>query len=285
MEGLVIKKIADHFVVRLQTGASSFTPRGNLKKDGVYVGDHVIVDEKQKTIETVLPRQNLLIRPTFANLSQLVIVIAKFPKTDFSILDKLLLFCYLSSIKPIICVNKTDLADKVYLDYVKTNYPFVELVFTSVVNGENLQQLHQILSGHISAFAGQSAVGKSALIRAIFPNACVEIGSLSKKIERGKHTTRHVELFELGPNTFLADTPGFSRLDEKYLELDCYDLRYYYPDFLPFHEKCKYKSCTHTKEKESECAVKKAVNENKLSADRYLRYVDFFYSLKKEQEK
>lgn len=285
MEGLVTKKIADNFVVKTPDGAYSFTPRGKMKKDGLYVGDRVVVDIKTNTIERILPRQNLLIRPVFANLSQLIIVIAKVPKTDFSVLDKLLIFCYLANIKPIICINKTDLADKEYLDYVKSNYAFADLIFTSVKERKGLDKLHAVLADHISAFAGQSAVGKSALVREIFPHASVEIGEISKKIERGKNTTRHVELFELEENTFLADTPGFSRLDEKYIDVDCYDLRYYYPDFLPFGENCKYKSCTHTKENINECAVKKAVNENMLSHDRYVRYVNIFNILKKEQEK
>lgn len=285
MEGLVVKKIADNFVCRMNENSSSFVARGNLKKDGIFVGDRVIVDTQNNTIEKVLPRQNLLVRPSFANLSQLIIVVAKVPKTDFAVLDKLLLFCYSKNIKPIICVNKIDLADDEYLKYIKSNYSFVDLVFTSVTNKTNLEELHKKLTGHISAFAGQSAVGKSALLRAIYPSASVEIGSLSKKNEKGKNTTRHVELFYLEKDTFLADTPGFSKLDEKLLEIDCYDLRYFYPDFLPFHENCKYKSCTHTNESEKDCAVKRAVRQNKLSYERHIRYVDMFNTLKKEQEK
>lgn len=285
MEGLIIKKIADNFTIKTSEGVFNLTPRGNLKKNGLYVGDRVIVNMQTQTIEDALPRQNLLIRPTFANLSQLIIVIAKVPKTDFAVLDKLLLFCYLQNIKPIICVNKIDLADEDYIFYVNQNYGFVDKVFTSVLKRKNLEKLHEFLKGHITAFAGQSAVGKSALLSSVYPNAVVKIGDLSKKIERGKNTTRHVELFELEKDTFLADTPGFSRLDEKYLNVDYHDLRYYYPDFLPFHEKCKYKSCTHTKESEKECEVKKSVVEGRLSHDRYLRYVNIFNILKKEQEK
>ena len=284
-EGLVVKKIADNFVVRMNENSFTFIARGNLKKDGIFVGDKVIVDIKNNTIEKVLPRHNILVRPNFANLSQMVIVIAKVPKTDFAVLDKLLLFCYSKNIKPVICVNKIDLADDEYLNYVKSNYHFVDLVFTSVFLHKNLEILHNELIGHISVFAGQSAVGKSALLRAIYPSASVKIGSLSNKNKKGKNTTRHVELFYLEKDSFLADTPGFSKLDEKLLEIDAYDLRYFYPDFLSFHENCKYKSCTHTNESENDCAVKKAVKENKLSFERYLRYVDIFKTLKKEQEK
>ena len=147
---------------------------------------------------------------------------------------------------------------------------------------ENLQELKNELTGHVSAFAGQSAVGKSALLRSLFPGASVQIGELSKKIDRGKNTTRHTELFELEPNTFLADTPGFSKLDAKYLPIDYFDLRYFYDDFLPFHENCKFKSCTHTKE--NDCGIKQAVKDGKLSKDRYERYLLVFDALKKEQE-
>ena len=284
MEGLIIKKIADNFEVRTPEGSSYFTARGNLKKDGLFVGDKVMVDTQTKTIDSILPRQNLLVRPTFANLSQLVIVIAFVPKTDFEVVDKLLLFSLSNHINPLIVVNKIDLAEKDYLEYIKKTYSVFDIVFVSAKQNTNLEALHEKLKGNISAFAGQSAVGKSALIKALFPNAIVEIGELSKKIERGKNTTRHTQLFELEENTFLADTPGFSRLDEKYLPMEYHDLRYYYPDFLPFHESCKYKSCTHTNEKASECGVKTAVKEGLLDKERFHRYLKVFEILKKEQK-
>lgn len=284
MKGLVTKKIADNFEVAFDNFKGNFTPRGTLKKDGIFVGDFVEVDPNTKTIEKVYERKNLLVRPTFANLSALVIVIAPIPKPDFAVVDKLMLFCHASAIEPILCVNKIDLADELFLQSIKSAYGFAKVFFVSAKNGQNLQQLHEHLKGHISAFAGQSAVGKSALVHAMFPNANVQIGELSKKIERGKHTTRHVELFELEQNTFLANTPGFSRLDEKYLPIDFDQLRYFYPDFLGFHEKCKYKSCTHTKKRTGECGVKSAVEQGKLNKGRYERYVNIFNILKKEQE-
>lgn len=285
MEGIVIKKIADNFEVRTVLGRAYFTARGNLKKDGLFVGDKVIVDNEKQTIDSILPRQNLLVRPTFANLSQLVIVIAFVPQTDFAVVDKLLLFAFSKNIKPLIVVNKIDIAPNDYLDYVKKAYNTVsDLVFVSAKKGVNLEDLHNKLKGNISAFAGQSAVGKSALIKALYPKAEVVIGELSKKLERGKNTTRHTELFELEENTFLADTPGFSKLDVKYLNIDYHDLRYFYPDFLAFHENCKYKSCTHSNEKASECGVKKAVKENLLDKNRFERYLKEYELLKKEQE-
>ncbi|MGI5842140.1 MAG: ribosome small subunit-dependent GTPase A [Christensenellales bacterium] len=284
MEGIVIKKIADSFVVKIHNESYVLSPRGNLKKDGIFVGDNVIVNLTTKTIDKLLPRKNLLVRPTTANLSQLIITVAPIPKPDFNVVDKLILFCFAYDINPILCVNKIDIADEEFLNYVKSVYSNVcKIVFVSAKEKKNLEELKHILSGHISALTGQSAVGKSHLLSEIYQNSNVEIGELSKKVARGKNTTRHTELYCLEENTFLADTPGFSRLDERFLPIEYHKLRYYYPDFLPLHEKCKYTSCTHINEPEKECFVKLSVKQGNLDADRYERYKTVYEILKKEQ--
>lgn len=284
MQGLVTKIIVNSFAVKTPKGSFVFASRKKVKENGLVVGDKVLVDFKQKVILSVLPRTNLLIRPTFSNLSTLIIVIAPIPKPDFKIVDKLLLFCYVNGINPIICVNKMDIATKEFAMYVKKTYHFCDLIYTSAINKTNLDVLHEKLKGHITAFAGQSAVGKSALVQSLFPQAKVSIGEISKKIGRGKNTTNHSELFELEPNTFLADTPGFSKLDEKFLPIDSYSLRFYYPDFLPFFDKCKYTSCLHVKEKENECGVKLAVKNGQIDKLRYERYVSIFEILKGKEK-
>lgn len=280
--GLVIKKLADKFWVKVGSSTLVCSPKGKLKESGIYVGDRVKVDVKEQQITNVEDRKTLLIRPPLANIDQIIIVVAPLPKPDFNIVDKLILFALSYGIKPILCINKIDIADVKFINEVFSAYKDVlEIINTSAKNG-NVSELKNVLNGKISSFAGQSAVGKSALTKQILPDAKVEIGELSK-IERGKHTTRHSELFEIDNSTFLADTSGFTSLDERLLPISYFELPLYYPDFLKYLENCKYRSCSHTKEEH--CAVKKAVEEGKLDSARYNRYVVIYENLKKEWQK
>ena len=280
--GLVIKKLADKFWVKVGSFTLVCSPKGKLKESGIYVGDRVKVDVKEQQITSDEDRITLLIRPPLANIDQIIIVIAPLPKPDFNIVDKLILFALSYGIKPILCINKIDIADDKFINDVFSAYKNVlEIIKTSAKNG-NVSELKNILNGKISSFAGQSAVGKSALTKQILPDAKVEIGELSK-IERGKHTTRHSELFEIDNSTFLADTSGFTSLDERLLPISYFELPLYYPDFLKYLENCKYRSCSHTKEEH--CAVKKAEVQGKLDSARYNRYVVIYENLKKEWQK
>lgn len=280
--GLVIKKLADKFWVKVGSSTLVCSPKGKLKESGIYVGDRVKVDVKEQQITNVEDRKTLLIRPPLANIDQIIIVIAPLPKPDFNIVDKLILFALSYGIKPILCINKIDIADVKFINEVFSAYKDVlEIINTSAKNG-NVSELKNVLNGKISSFAGQSAVGKSALTKQILPDAKVEIGELSK-IERGKHTTRHSELFEIDNSTFLADTSGFTSLDERLLPISYFELPLYYPDFLKYLENCKYRSCSHTKEEH--CAVKEAVKVGELDSARYNRYVVIYENLKKEWQK
>lgn len=280
--GLVIKKLADKFWVKVGSSTLVCSPKGKLKESGIYVGDRVKVDVKEQQITNVEDRKTLLIRPPLANIDQIIIVVAPLPKPDFNIVDKLILFALSYGIKPILCINKIDIADVKFINEVFSAYKDVlEIINTSAKNG-NVSELKNVLNGKISSFAGQSAVGKSALTKQILPDAKVEIGELSK-IERGKHTTRHSELFEINNSTFLADTSGFTSLDERLLPISYFELPLYYPDFLKYLENCKYRSCSHTKEEH--CAVKEAVKVGELDSARYNRYVVIYENLKKEWQK
>lgn len=280
--GLVIKKLADKFWVKVGSSTLVCSPKGKLKESGIYVGDRVKVDVKEQQITNVEDRKTLLIRPPLANIDQIIIVVAPLPKPDFNIVDKLILFALSYGIKPILCINKIDIADVKFINEVFSAYKDVlEIINTSAKNG-NVSELKNVLNGKISSFAGQSAVGKSALTKQILPDAKVEIGELSK-IERGKHTTRHSELFEINNSTFLADTSGFTSLDERLLPISYFELPLYYPDFLKYLENCKYRSCSHTKE--AHCSVKEAVKVGELDSARYNRYVVIYENLKKEWQK
>lgn len=281
MLGRVLEKQSDKFVVDCIDGILQLSSRGKNKDQGIYVGDEV--EFENQVIEKVLERKSVMIRPNLANLSKLYIVIASVPKPDFAIVDKLILFSFFYNVEPVIVVNKIDICDKLFLNSVENTYIDVaKIFFVSAKTGDGLENLHKDIMGNICGFAGQSAVGKSALICSIYPQSNAIIGEISKKIQRGKNTTRSAKLYKLENDTYIADTPGFSSLDILYLPIKYFELCYYYPDFLKYHNNCKYKSCTHTNEDIKDCGIKQALNDNKLDKLRYDRYLAMFEILKKD---
>lgn len=282
-KGIVIKKISNKFWVESGSEIYICTARGNLKQRGIFVGDDVVFNAETLNIEEILKRKNLLIRPPLANLEQMIIVLAFAPKPDYFMLDKLLLFCEINDIKPVICLNKIEIS-KDEIEYIKKVYSnFYSVLELSAHEKINIGILKKLLSNKISAFAGQSGVGKSALINSIFDETKAVEGYLSTKILRGKNTTRHCELFKISKNSYIADTPGFSALNESLLEISYRDLPRYYPDFLVFADDCKFNSCLHLKE--TECAVKKALNSNLIDKERFKRYTIIMENLKKINDK
>lgn len=278
MIGLVVKKQANHFTIDAKNQSYVCTARGNLKKDGVFVGDNVEFLENEKQIVKVLERKNKLLRPPLANLDSLVILITTSPIPDFYLLDKLILFCEVNDITPIICHSKTDLGNT-YIDYIKKVYgKYYQICAISSFENIGITELKTLIQGKISAVAGQSGVGKSALLNAIIGENISIVGDLSSKIERGKQTTRHSQLFKIANNTYLADTAGFSSLDEKFLPITAKELPYYYKDFITYLPKCKFKSCTHTNE--PDCAVKNAIKSGEIDKKRYERYLTIYQNLK-----
>lgn len=277
-KGVVTKKLANKFWVKTGKDTICLEARGNLKKDNIFVGDKV--EFQNNCIEKVEERKNKLIRPPITNIDSLIIVIAPLPKPDYLCLDKMILFCKLNNIEPIICCNKQDLNgfNEVF-EYTKKVYgKHYTVIKTSARNYVN--ELIDVLQNKISGFAGQSAVGKSALIKKLLPNETVVSGEMSEKIGRGKNTTRHCELFTLNDKSFIVDTAGFSSLDERLLDIPYFELGYYYPDFLDYLDGCKYKSCEHYKESVNECSVKTAVKQGFLDRERYDRYILILKSLK-----
>ena len=252
--------------------------RGNLKLDGVFVGDRAVLDviEGQPTIINVQKRKNQLIRPPLANLDMLIIVIAQVPEPDFMIVDKLILFSLCYGIKPIIVINKEDI-DETVGEYVAKAYKNVveHIIFTNAITGEGVEKLKEVMRGKLSEFAGQSAVGKSALVNKIMAKHLSLVGEISIKNQKGKQTTRHCEIF-FEDDILITDTAGFTSLDEKLLPISYFELPYYYPDFVAHLENCKYKSCVHINEKTQECAVKRAVIDGLIDKDRFLRYKEIY---------
>lgn len=266
MIGLVLKKNADKFDVKVGEKVLTCSAR-NLKSEGVFVGDRVTVGE-ENVIESVEKRKNLLIRPPLANLDTMIIVLAKTPKPDLLLMDKLIIFCVVNAIKPVLCINKSDLGQD-FVDEICGIYQNVcDYVVVSAIHGD-VEKIKKHING-ITALAGQSAVGKSSIINALLGKDVATVGDISKKVERGKQTTRIVELYEIEKCKYIADTAGFSKLDEALLNIDEYELKSYYPEFIKYAHDCKYKSCLHLSS--VDCGVCKAVKDGKISKVRYENY-------------
>lgn len=274
MSGLVLKKNADKFTVEMD-GQTSIMSARNLKKEGIFVGDKV--ECQNGVIERVLERKNLLIRPPLANVDTMIIVVAFQPKPDFLLVDKLLVFCMVKGIIPILCVNKSDLSENFVSDVKKIYKNVVDIVSISTLDG-SVMKLKKYIKG-ITALAGQSAVGKSSIINALLGEKLATIGDFSKKVMRGKQTTRLVELYDLKNGNYLADTAGFSKLSEELLLINENELKDYYPDFIKYAHECKYKSCQHLSLKD--CGIVKAVREGKISKTRYENYKILRENIKK----
>ncbi len=274
MRGLILKKNADKFTVELNGKPFVMSAR-NLKKDGIFVGDKV--ECKNDVIEKVLERKNILIRPPLANVDTMIIVVAKEPKIDFLLVDKLLVFCTVKGIKPILCINKSDLSESFVKDVEKIYKDVVDIVSISTLD-KSVLNLKKYIKG-VTALAGQSAVGKSSIINALLGKEIAVVGDFSKKVMRGKQTTRLVELYDLGNENYLADTAGFSKLSEELLIVNENELKDYYPDFIKYAHMCKYKSCQHLKL--DDCGVVKAVSEGKIGKIRYENYKILRENIKK----
>lgn len=266
MQGLVITKNANLFSIDDGKTIYKVYPSGKTKEEGVYVGDYVEFDE---SITKVLPRKNLLVRPPIANVDKMFIIIAPLPKPDFMLVDKILIYCGLYGIKPYIVVAKYDLDENLY-DKVRVIYGKYYNVIKVCALKKDTNELTSEIEG-VCALAGQSASGKSSIINAIFDDHnLAQTGNLSKKIARGRQTTRIVNLYRLEKG-YLADTAGFSYLDLSMVtDLEYQKLSSYYPDFLKARAGCKYRSCLHD---HGECGVIKYVEQGKISQTRYINYL------------
>ncbi len=279
-KGLIIKGVGGRYKVLSEGAVFNCVARGKIKlSDKLYVGDYVelVSDKSGWFINGILPRRNLMIRPYVANVDLLVIVVAPVPEPDWILVDKLLIFAAECKINTLICYNKTDIDDKGY-EYAQRVYGgIVKTVALSANTGNGVAEFAQMLKGMV-CFAGQSAVGKSSILNAICA-ANQSVGGLSK-IERGRNTTRHVEIFKLTDDVSIVDTCGFSLLDVD--GIDERELALYYPDFLDVG-RCRYNMCTHRDE--PDCAVKKALSEGRIDKDRYSRYLSIFEEIKQNRLK
>ena len=283
MKARVTKILSKDYTVTIDNHDFSAVPRGSIKSFGkIVVGD--IVEISQNTygggyiIEKVYTRKNILSRPPVANLDQLVIVIALTPAPDYELVDKLLIFCTQQNIKPIIVINKCDIASADKLMSIVNAYKYCtdNIIAVSALTSENLGELRKLLKGKLSAFAGQSAVGKSTLINALLSKNIASTQGLSARTERGKHTTRHTEIYTIDNDICIADTAGFSMLELRNIKYS--ELCNYYPDFAST-DKCAYSGCTHINCKAKDCAVVADVEDGVIDKGRYNRYVKMYNEL------
>ena len=263
--------------------------RGNIKrKNGILVGDLVEVEVcyDRYMIKKILPRKNSLIRPPVANIDNLVIVVSlSTPSPDFFLLDKQIVLAKFKDILPIIVINKIDLnisditnKDLSYIKNVYGNLGF-QIIEVSAKNNIGIDVLKEKLHNKISAFSGNSGVGKSSIINKIFGTNSLTF-EVAKKTNRGRHTTKHVKIYK-NEDMYVLDTPGFSSYE--LYDIECKELKNYYPDFLEC--KCDYLDCSHVLENENVCGVKKAINDGRIDKNRYDRYVELFKKLKDEYDR
>lgn len=286
MQGRIIKGIAGFYYI--STGEKEIyecKAKGIFRKEGQkpLVGDYVemeILDEEHKTgnVTAILPRKNALIRPAVANVDQaLVIFAAKEPKPNFSLLDRFLVTMEKQGIPAVICMNKQDLiqeeeVEKIRKVYEPCGYP---MLFTSADTQEGIRELGALLKGKTTTVAGPSGVGKSSLTNLLAPHIQMETGEISKKLGRGRHTTRHSQIIEVEPDTYLLDTPGFTSF---YVEdMDKEELRHYFREFVKYEGTCRFQGCTHTHE--PGCSVKAALEAGEIPKERYESYLELYREL------
>lgn len=286
MQGKIIKGIGGFYYVHTpEHGIYECRAKGIFRKEKIkpLVGDNVcmdVIDQEGHTgnVREILPRKNQLIRPAVANIDQaLVIFAAASPKPNFNLLDRFLVTMEHQQVDTIICFNKCDLASGEELEalagiYGKSGH---KVLLTSAKTGMGRDALEQILKGRTTAVAGPSGVGKSSLINSLQDGIRMETGSISEKIERGKHTTRHSQLIYVAEGTYIMDTPGFSTL---YLEqLRREELARYFTEFASYEGECRFQGCSHSHE--PDCGVKAALERGEISRSRYENYVQLYKEL------
>ncbi len=254
--------------------------RGKFRKEGLspLVGDRVRVTPEGDgtgTVHTILPRQNAFVRPPVANVSCMVIFASRvIPVTDPFLIDRMAAVAEDRSCEPILCINKCDLdpAEELYALYTRAGFRTIR---TSAVTGEGIEDLRRAISGRICAFTGNSGVGKSSVLNALEPGFTLKVGEVSEKLGRGRHTTRHVELFTLSCGAKIADTPGFAAFDTEMMELtDKNRVREAFREFHAYEGQCRFADCAHVKERG--CAILEAVEAGHIAPSRHASYVKLY---------
>lgn len=292
-DGIIISNASNLYIVEdVKTNEIiKCNARGKFKEQGLTlaVGDYVeyeVIDEEKNegVIDSIKDRKNYIKRPKMANLTQIIFVVSMSkPKPDLLMLDKQLAFAELNNIKPVICLNKIDLVDEEAVNKIEKIYSEIgyKIFKTNANEKVGVDDLKDILDGNITAFSGNSGVGKSTLINDIFDGEITKSGLISEKNQRGKNTTTSTYLYKINENTYLADTPGFSTFDIS--EIASENLYKYFIEFIKPSENCEFVGCTHVKEEN--CGIKEAVQEGKISNERYDRFCKIYLDLKEKENR
>ncbi len=289
MEGIILKALSGFYYVDGRDGAlTACRGRGKFRHQKLIplVGDRVRftpLGEGAGILDEILPRKNQFQRPAVANIDQLVVIASgAVPVTDPFLIDRVVSIAEGRDCEPVICINKCDLdaAEELYQTYRKAGFLTLRV---SAETGKGIPELASAIAGKVSAFTGNSGVGKSSILNALEPEFRLQVGEVSDKLGRGRHTTRHVELFRLSSGAIVADTPGFSSFDTEGMELRRpEELQYTFREFAPYLDQCRFTGCAHVKEKG--CAVLAAVKAGEIAPSRHASYVRLYEQAKEVPE-
>ena len=289
MKGIIVENISNLYRVEANAKIYDTIARGKFKKDEItpVVGDKVEIeniDDNKNTavIEKIYERKTYIKRPKISNITQMIFVLStKNPKPDLLMLDKQLAYAEYLGIKSIIIINKIDLSD-VYKE-IKEIYESIgyKVILTNAKEQNGIKEVREALKNNISVFSGNSGVGKSTLINSLFKNNITQEGEISQKNKKGKNTTTTVKLYDLGDDSYIADTPGFSSFSIEEIESNKLDKCFI--EFKQYINECEFVGCTHIKEEN--CGIKKGLQENKINQDRYNRFCYIYQELKDKEER
>lgn len=290
LKGIVLSNISNLYKVEANNKIYDCSARGKIKNIDLspVAGDVVTIElqdkeEKVGVIEDIKERKNYIKRPKMANLSQIILVISmKMPKPDLLLLDKQLVYAEYMNIRPIICLNKIDLENDDRINKIHELYKSIgyDVIKTNAKEKIGVEEIKKCLENNITAFSGNSGVGKSTLINGIMGKNITEEGNISHKNKKGKNTTTQVNLYKIKENSYIADTPGFSTFDVNEIEKE--ELAKYFVEFKDYLNQCEYADCSHIKEEK--CGIKKAMAEGKISKERYERYCQIYEELKSKKK-
>ena len=279
MTGRILRSISGFYDVQVSDRVVSCRARGILRKEGnsPLTGDmvEITVERGKGMVEKILPRKNSFVRPAVANVDALVVFAANVnPVTEPFLIDRVAAIAGDQEVPVYLCVNKCDLDPAVDLVRIYENAGFT-VICTSAETGDGVERLRQLLQGKLTAFTGNSGVGKSSILNRLCPELALPTGEVSEKLGRGRHTTRHVELYRLGDNTYVADTPGFSSFDTDQMDVILKEnLQYAFPDFGRYIGRCRFDDCSHRKE--PGCAVREAWEAGEIEKTRYDSYLKLY---------
>ena len=278
-QGRIIRSISGFYDVQTPGGVVTCRGRGSLRKnqESPLTGDlvEITVENGKGMVEKILPRRNRFIRPAVANVDALVVFAANVnPVTEPFLIDRVAAIAGDQEVPVYICINKCDLDPATDLEKIYRNAGF-SVIVASAETGEGVQQLRQLIAGKLTAFTGNTGVGKSSMLNKLCPQLKLATGEVSQKLGRGRHTTRHVELYCLGGDTYVADTPGFASFDTEQMDVILKDnLQYAFGDFAHYLGQCQFHDCSHRKE--PGCAVRQAVEQGSVEESRYDSYLRLY---------